>query len=196
MRTGTLCLFAVLFALVIVVVIFSWGFAHNAMLRSTRLSRQAPQHQPTTQVDRPTPSLLFMVASYSFEQFIALQNVLDNVRDICNSGWDVTVHLQVSSKGLVASHAQLRLLRERMFCIRTNSYIPLIVEEHGMVGFGLNSKHRSYAAAHVMDFDYFCYAEEDMLLTVSNLLAYVSATERLKQALPATWLRYQIGFLR
>lgn len=41
------------------------------------------------------PRLLFMTASYSFDQFLFLQEVLDCMLDICNAGWFVTVHLQV-----------------------------------------------------------------------------------------------------
>lgn len=137
-----------------------------------------------------------MAASYSFDQLISLQQALDCLRDICNSGWDVTVHLQVSPQGLVEGHPTLALLRDRMFCVRTDSHIPLLVEEHGMIGFGLNSKHRAYMAAHVGEFDYFAFAEEDMLLTVSHLQAHIAATDTLRRYLPDTWMRYQIGFLR
>lgn len=83
-----------------------------------------------------------------------------------------------------------------MFCVRTMSPIPLIIEEFESIGFGLNSKHRAYAAAHIDEFDYISYAEEDMLLTVSHLEAFVRAVDGLKRALPESWMRYQIGFLR
>ena len=142
------------------------------------------------------PSLLYMIASYSFDQFIALQRSLDCLKDICNSGWDVTVHLQVGSKGMLKTHPSYKIIQERMFCVRTNSYIPLIVEEYGNIGFGLNSKHREFAAQHIQDFDYFAYAEEDMLLTPSHLRAFIDAQSKFKQALPDTWMRYQVGFLR
>ena len=66
-----------------------------------------------------------------------------------------------------------------------------------MIGFGLNSKHRAYAAAHLEEFDFISYAEEDMLLTVSHLEAYIAGMARLRAKLPVdAWLRYQIGFLR
>ena len=47
-----------------------------------------------------------------------------------------------------------------------------------------------------MDHDYFSFAEEDMLLTVSHLKAVVEFENTLKKALPQTWMRYTPGFLR
>lgn len=138
-----------------------------------------------------------MVASYSFDQYLSLQRTMDCMRDLCNAGWDVTVHLQVSTHALHETHTQWGLLKERMFCVRTQTYIPLILEHYEMIGFGLNSKHRAYAAAHLEEFDFVSYAEEDMLLTVSHLEAYIAGMARLRAKLPAdAWLRYQIGFLR
>jgi hypothetical protein len=194
MKTGVFCIVAVLFCTVGSILLISWLVMRTNVVQSVA----GPTSQSITIQSHPktAPSILFMTASYSFEQFISLQNVLDNWRDICNGGWDVTVLIQVSSKGLVNNHPYLSLLRDRMYCIRTSSYIPLIVEEYGTIGFGLNSKHRACAAAHLNDFDYFSYAEEDMLLTVSHLTAFVSATTKLKEALPDSWMRYQIGFLR
>ena len=165
------------------------------------------------------PSLLFMTASYSFDQFIALQKSIDSIRDICNSGWDVTVLIQTSPMGIHEQHPLYSSFRESLFCVRTGNYIPLVLEQFEAVGFGLNSKHRAFAAARIEEFDWFCYAEEDMLLTPSHLQAHVRATQQLQQAFPSTstpstpsssssalssvssstaasWLRYQIGFLR
>jgi hypothetical protein len=194
MKTEVFCIVAVLFCTVGSVLLISWLVMRTNVVQSVAgptTQSNAEQSQPKT-----APSILFMTASYSFEQFISLQNVLDKWRDRCNGGWDVTVLIQVSSKGLVNTHQYLPILRERMYCVRTSSYIPLIVEEYGTIGFGLNSKHRAYAAAHLNDFDYFSYAEEDMLLSVSHLTAFVSATNKLKESNPESWMRYQIGFLR
>ncbi|KAJ1411979.1 hypothetical protein B484DRAFT_422963 [Ochromonadaceae sp. CCMP2298] len=142
------------------------------------------------------PSLLFMLASYSFDQFRSVQRVLDCMRDICNAGWDVTVHMQVSPDSLSYAHPMFAVLRERAFCLRTGAPVPIVLEQFERIGFGLNSKHRAYAAAHVEEFDYFAYAEEDMLLSLSHLQAFIAAQARLREALPRHWLRYQVGFLR
>ena len=137
-----------------------------------------------------------MVASYSFDQYLSLQRTMDCMRDICNAGWDVTVHLQVSPKGLHEGHPEWSLLKDRMFCIRTQTHIPVVLDRYESIGFGLNSKHRAFAAAHLGDFDYVSYAEEDMLLTVSHLQAYIAGMALLRKHRRDSWMRYQIGFLR
>jgi hypothetical protein len=140
--------------------------------------------------------LLFMTASYSFTQFHSLLKVLDCLRDICNGGWDVSVLLQTAS-GLNESHSRYSEITDRMYCLRTQKSIPIVVEQFGQIGFGLNSKHRAYMQSHLHDFDYFSFAEEDMLLTLSHLNAFVVAQEQLRVALGTKgWLRHFIGFIR
>ena len=76
-----------------------------------------------------------------------------------------------------------------------SEYIPLHIQTFKKIGFGLNSRHRLYLQEHLMDHDYFGFAEEDMLLTVSHLKAVVEFENTLKKA-PQTWMRYTPGFLR
>jgi hypothetical protein len=140
--------------------------------------------------------LLFMTASYSFTQFHSLQKVLDCLRDICNGGWDVSVLLQTAS-GLNESHVRYSEIVDRAYCVRTQKFISVTVEQFGKIGFGLNSKHRAYMRAHLDEFDYFSFAEEDMLLTLSHLTAFVAAQNQLRLALGTDgYLRHFIGFIR
>jgi hypothetical protein len=141
------------------------------------------------------PRLLFMAATYTMDQLRALQMTLDGMRDICNAGWNVTIHLQ-SASDLVYGHERYEEFRRRLWCEDARHFIPLIVEHYDKVGFGLNSRHRLYMREHVRDFDYFSFAEEDMLLTVSHLRAYVAFERHMRAVLPRTHLRYTIGFLR
>ena len=139
--------------------------------------------------------LLYMTASYGMEQFVFLQKSLDCMRDLCNMGWDVTLHLQVAN-GLNYSHPRFYEIQQQLYCIRTQAFIPLILAEYEKIGFGLNCKHRQYIAEHVDEFDYFVFAEEDMLLSVSHFAAFLASEQKLKKYLPKTWFRYFIGFLR
>lgn len=141
------------------------------------------------------PRLLFQTASYTMDQFHGLQKAMDCMRDICNAGWDVTVSMQTAS-GFDEEHERYNELRERMFCVDKNEYIPLHIQTFKKIGFGLNSRHRLYLQEHLMDHDYFSFAEEDMLLTVSHLKAVIEFENTLKRALPKTWLHYTPGFLR
>jgi hypothetical protein len=139
--------------------------------------------------------LLFMTAVYTFDQFLFLQKVLDCMRDHCNSGWNVTIHLQVAN-GLNYSHPRYIELQNRLYCSATNKNIPLIVETYDKIGFGLNSRHRNYVKDHLHEFDYFSFAEEDMMLTVSHLNSYLSSVKILQHEFPKTWKSYYIGFIR
>lgn len=71
--------------------------------------------------------LLFAMPSNSFDQFLSLQKVLDSLRDICNAGWNVTVAIQ-SSSGFDAFHPMYEVLSDRLYCIRSQSVIPIIVQ--------------------------------------------------------------------
>lgn len=145
----------------------------------------------------PTKRLLFMTASYSLEQFLSLQKVFDNMLDLCNSGeWDVVIHLSVSNGMNNTDSIYYQAVRKQLFCIHSNDHIPLVVQGYDKIGFGLNSRHRTYLKEHIHEYDYFAYAEEDMLLSVSQIKAYLHATDELKSIYPTDWMRYSIGFLR
>ena len=160
--------------------------------RSTPLSSSWPNR---TSSSGGRPRLLFQTASYTMDQFHGLQKAMDCMRDICNAGWDVTVSMQTAS-GFDEKHERYSELRERMFCVDKNEHIPLHIQKFKKIGFGLNSRHRLYLQEHLMEHDYFSFAEEDMLLTVSHLKAVITFENTLKKALPKTWMRYTPGFLR
>ena len=116
------------------------------------------------------PRLLFMAAVYTFKQFLYLQKALDCMRDHCNNGWNVTVHLQVAN-GLAYDHPRYTELADRAWCATTQRHIPIILDAYGKIGFGLNYKHRRFVREHLEELDYFSYAEEDMLLYVTLMLS-------------------------
>lgn len=169
---------------------------NNKTVSSTPLEVAHVNPSPITNNIQPSSRrLLFMTASYTFDQFHSLQKVLDCMRDICNAGWEVSVLID-SASGLNYSHPRYVEIQDRSYCIRTGQPIPIVIEEYGKIGFGLNAKHRQYMTAHLNEFDYFSYAEEDMLLTVSHLTAVVTEQEKLKKYLVNDWIRYFIGFIR
>jgi len=141
------------------------------------------------------PRLLFMTATYTLGQLAALQLTLDGMRDICNGGWDVSVHIDSASE-LTEEHPRFAEFRDRLWCARTNSPIPLSLTTYKKIGFGLNCKHRVVMRERVNDFDYFSFAEEDMRLSISHLAAFLPFEAHMKSRLPKTYGRYTIGFLR
>ena len=83
-----------------------------------------------------------------------------------------------------------------MYCVRSQSYIPIILAEYGEIGFGLNSRHRRFLLEHFKDYDYVAFAEEDMILTASHFSAFIQEEKFLQIHLPNTWHRYSLGFIR
>lgn len=141
------------------------------------------------------PRLLFMTASYSDTQLVMLQKVLDCMLDFCNSGWNVTVHISASNS-LNYTSSRYKDLKERLYCMSSHSYIPLVIDNYDQIGFGLNAKHRIYMRNHLNDFDFFSYAEEDMILSISMMTSFLDELFKIKRLFPTNWVRYNIGFFR
>ena len=155
-----------------------------------------PQQPASATAQRARPRLLYMMPSYTLDQYLSLSKSIDSLRDICNAGWDVTVHLQVANGLNETSSSAYKELKNRMYCAKSNSFMPFIVEGYDKIGFGLNSRHRVYMNEHIDEFDYFAYAEEDMIFTISHLNSYIEAMKVLKLTFPKMWARYVVGFLR
>lgn len=202
-----------------------------------------PRQGTTTSALELAPRLLFMTATYTMGQLAALQQQFDGLRDICNAGWDVSIHIDSASEltyehprfegkskfecfllsfsnlvrialyltddisCIARSTTMFRALihhphicftefRKRMWCSRTEAEIPISVTAYSKIGFGLNSKHRIVLRQRLQEFDYFSFAEEDMILSISHLQTFQKFTARMKKHFPQTYLRYTLGFLR
>lgn len=155
-----------------------------------------PQQPESATAQGARPRLLFMMPSYTLGQYLSLSKSIDSLKDICNAGWDVTVHLQVANGLNETSSSAYKELKNRMYCAKSNSFMPFIVEGYDQIGFGLNSRHRVYMNEHIEEFDYFAFAEEDMIFSISHLNSYIDAMKVLKLTFPKTWARYVVGFLR
>lgn len=139
--------------------------------------------------------LLYMTASYSMGQFLHLWNSLASLVGICEAGWDVEIGLQASN-GLKLDATPMRELQASLFCHRTNSIIPINITSFDSIGFGLTTKHRGVASAVIDQFDYFVYAEEDMIFTISHLNAYLSTVRLFESMFGKSLNQYSVGYIR
>eukprot|EP01040_Poterioochromonas_malhamensis_P015063 gene15063-16788_t len=143
--------------------------------------------------------LLYMMPSYSMSQFDSLRASLHSIRRLCNDGgWNVTIAIQ-STSYLNYTSGTYKHLKSQVFCHRINQSLPIWIQSYGDIGFGLNSRHRLLIAQVIEDFDYFIYAEEDMILTTESLHNYLQSQEILKNYQPALsniQSSYVTGFLR
>lgn len=142
------------------------------------------------------PRVLYMTPSYTMEQFHSLQRLLDSLLDVCNSGVNVTIHIESASE-LNYQHKKYTELSNRLYCHKLDYRIPLIVEHYGSkIGFGLNSRHRLVMKKYLYDFDYFIYSEEDMIFSSRHFYAYLHELNHIQSYFPESWKYYFIGFLR
>ena len=145
---------------------------------------------------RPTPTrLLYMAPSYNLNQFPSLQESLGTLVQLCNKGWNISIYLQVPS----IPNESLPLftkLRESLYCSDFGVKIPLVIETFGDIGFGLNSRHRLVMKRLINDFDYFVYAEEDMILTKDIFFGFLHSQQLLRNLFPGNWIEYVPGLLR
>lgn len=165
------------------------------VLKQMTINNHSYTHEAINSNSSRRPRLLFMTASYTDTQLVMLQKVLDCMLDFCNSGWNVTIHISAANSLNYTSN-RYKEFQERLYCKSTNSYVPLVVDNYDQIGFGLNAKHRIYMRNHLNDFDFFSYAEEDMMLTISMMRAFLDELFKIKQAFPTNWVRYNIGFFR
>ena len=77
---------------------FSDVDAGEEYVRQLASSTPAKGFLEATKVSTKNLKFLFMTATYTMDQFLYLQKVLDCMRDLCNGGINVTVHLQVASE--------------------------------------------------------------------------------------------------
>lgn len=188
-----------------------WVGLNTGILRCSAPPAALSPALPVTAAGGKGTSILFMLASYSDAQFLSMQKVLDAVRDHCNAGYDVTVAIQATDY-LTPESQRFKDIRNRMFCVRTGADIPILLDNYGQIGFGLNSKNREVIRRHIDEvrllciymlhlscsqpsnlspqFDYFVYLEEDMVLSVSHTEANLAALRELQRRLPLTWSRY------
>jgi len=104
------------------------GFESAALMHTNSGNCTFHNHSKQTSVEIASPylRLLFAMPSNSFDQFRSLQKVLDSLRDICNAGWNITVVIQ-SSSGFNEFHPMYKVLSDRLYCIQSQSTIPIIV---------------------------------------------------------------------
>ncbi len=139
--------------------------------------------------------VLYMTASYTLKQYDSLCQSLISLVDLCNIGLNISIHLHASN-GLHVRHKLFQELSKKLFCNRSGRFIPIMLFTYGKIGFGLTHKHRSNVLRYLSEFDYFIYAEEDMILTQENFIAYQQTKESLRTLFPNSYLRVVPGFIR
>ena len=90
----------------------------------------------------------------------------------------------------------IRYAKSRSYCYRIQQPIKFRLSVHDpTVGNELASFHRLEIAKEIDNYDVFVYHEDDMILKLSNFVAYLEETNKLKKLLPETGLQdFSLGY--
>ncbi len=112
--------------------------------------------------------------------------ILTEYQSMCEGGWDPTIVFFTTT---VWSAQMRRVFRQKAFCYRTNSSVPIRISLHeATIGTNLGAQHRSYMQNEVDNFDVFVYHEDDILFKYSHLVGYLHETKVLHNLLPTRGL--------
>jgi hypothetical protein len=139
--------------------------------------------------------VLGMVLTFNLVHIDPLIMILNEYVSMCEGGWEPTIVIFT----VVNWSQQLRrLMRQKVYCYRTQSFIPIITSVHDSnVGTGLGAQHRVYMAEHLDSFDVFIYHEDDIVVKFGHLIAYLQETKTLHTIAPENGLHSSlIGFQR
>lgn len=181
-----------------------------------------PSTDSTSYKNMPTlynKRILFEVTTVGMSQWPLLQEVLNGVRDMCEAGAKVALHITTSD---CDSGEDNRCKEEEQQEEQTaKNYPPLIlsqINEQLSCSNGLNATihyysptwgkyitnfHRILFYRHLQEFDLFVHTEEDTLIRPTNVATYLRETQKLKDALTkqkfgtsSSFADYSIGFVR
>ncbi len=136
-----------------------------------------------------------MILSYNFDHIDPIMLILGEYQSMCEGGWSPTVVFFSS----VPWSAQIqRLFRQRTYCYRTNTSVPIRISVHDpSISIALGAEHRKYMQNEINNFDAFVYHEDDIIFKHSHLVGYLHETKTLHDLMPENGLRdHCIGFQR
>ena len=163
--------------------------------------RSTPAARPRTQqLGSPSTGtvskrkLLAAIVSFDLQQSVYLQQQLDSFRDICESGlYDVQVVVYTAT---VFNVSLLALMTELTQCYSGHLGIEVIVKSPA-TALHLVDYHRALFYERLHQYDLFLYTEDDIRIGLSQLVAFVSETQRLKDSCSrGKFADYSLGFVR
>jgi hypothetical protein len=169
-------------------IILAYYHSKSVDIRAKQLREDVPfqrvGHDYSRQAETaPRLTVLYCIASSSFNRIDVLQILLDNAVDWCEGGydvsvmidtWDNTVDLEVISVELKAQHVcnKGHLSVEIFLHERVIDHVPVNLAVH----------HRLHFRSHLSDFDIFMFSEDDMSIRLSALNKWHYESQKLGRA--------------
>jgi hypothetical protein len=139
--------------------------------------------------------ILAMILAFNLGHIDPMMYILNEYVSLCEGGWSPTVVLYTTAHW---TDKLRRLIRDKTFCYRSNSSVPLEYAVYDKsIGFNLASPHRARMARDIDKYDLFIYHEDDIVVKASHVTAYVEETKVLRQILDVVdFTKHMVGFQR
>ena len=165
--------------------------------------RQAALHSIPTSASHPSildgVRILVAIASFDFQQFIHLEEVLDGYMDMCAAGARVDVVVHETQPWSVAT---IDLMNTRLTCHNPspNAGFTLTVSLRSpSMRLNLVDCHRKLFYDRLEDYDVFIFSEDDLRVTPKTVAAYLHETAKVQQLVGGDFQRaseFNVGIVR
>lgn len=120
-----------------------------------------------------------VVLAFDFNRIESILAILSEYRNICEAGWHPTIYFLTSMSMSARFH---RYLSMKTYCYRIQRSLSIEFKVYDPSENVYVSEHnREHIREHLHDHDLFVYQEEDIVLTLGHLTAYLEETRRLMQ---------------
>ncbi|KAL7502708.1 hypothetical protein ACHAXN_000702 [Cyclotella atomus] len=142
-----------------------------------------------------TLRLLIAVTAYDLNQFPHFNRMYDSFRDMCESGYTVDLYIYTTVDW---PRDTLDSLESRIHCRHPLAQFSVsMVLKDPDVKLNLARYHKTLFHDNVDNYDLFIYSEDDHLVLLKHVTAYMEETRRLKEILGTPgYTDYSIGFIR
>lgn len=161
---------------------------------SVRLS-DPPEEMKNIMNKNTNSRIMIAVAAYNLDAFGCFDRMFDSFRDICEGGFSVDLFIYTARDW---PQDVMESLESRMACRHPLAqFNASMIIKHPGVGHDLVRYHKTLFYENLDNYDLFIYTEDDHLVRLRHVTAYLEETNRLKQTLGNTrFMDYSIGFLR
>jgi hypothetical protein len=124
--------------------------------------------------------ILGMILAFNFNRIESILIALQEYKNMCEAGWMPSIHFITAT---TPSERLQRYFENKNFCYRIQRSIPMVYRQYnGSEKFLLSEHNRECVSEQLQNHDLFIYQEEDTILTLSHIMAYLDETKRLVHA--------------
>mmetsp|Transcript_14536 Transcript_14536/g.47364 ORF Transcript_14536/g.47364 Transcript_14536/m.47364 type:complete len:399 (+) Transcript_14536:1778-2974(+) len=140
--------------------------------------------------------LLYCITAFDRKQHVHLLQMLLSAVSMCEGGLVVRVLIYTADTNPYTELEALEFDHVAKTCTgRSGGAVEIVVEEHpASLRLEMTMQHRHEVKKRLQEFDVFVYAEDDVLIELRHVLAYVEASKKLAGS--AAGKKYMLGWQR